>query len=150
MALPLPPAPGLLYLLDTNILMAYVRGGPLGRRIEADYSLLTTLNVPLISIVTEGEIRSLAVRLGWGAARMRQLAFLLSTFTRVSLDAPGVLDAYVAIDAYSARNGRAMGKNDVWIAATAHATSATLLTTDRDFDHLHPNFIDRQWIDENA
>ncbi len=35
-----------------------------------------------------------------------------------------------------------MGKNDLWIAATANATGATLLTTDSDFDHLSPNFID--------
>jgi predicted nucleic acid-binding protein len=33
----------------------------------------------------------------------------------------------------SARN---MGKNDLWIAATALATKATLITTDKDFDHL--------------
>lgn len=32
-----------------------------------------------------------------------------------------------------------MGKNNLWIAACALATGATLLTTDKDFDHLHPN-----------
>jgi tRNA(fMet)-specific endonuclease VapC len=33
----------------------------------------------------------------------------------------------------SARN---MGKNDLWIAATAHVLEATLITTDADFVHL--------------
>ncbi len=31
-----------------------------------------------------------------------------------------------------------MGKNDLWIAATASVTGVTLMTTDGDFDHLHP------------
>ena len=34
-----------------------------------------------------------------------------------------------------------MGKNDVWIAATAHVNGAILLTTDNDFDHLTPLFF---------
>ena len=32
--------------------------------------------------------------------------------------------------------GRRMGKNDLWIAATALHHNLPLLTTDRDFDHL--------------
>ena len=43
-----------------------------------------------------------------------------------------------------------MGENDVWIAATARRLGATLLTTDRDFDHLHGTWIDRVWIDPNT
>ena len=39
-----------------------------------------------------------------------------------------------------------MGKNDLWIAATAFVTKATLLTTDKDFDHMHPAFLQRDWI----
>lgn len=45
------------------------------------------------------------------------------------------------------KSGRAMGKNDRWIAATAAATGATLLTTDRDFDHLTSLLLTRHWID---
>ncbi|MEM9884972.1 MAG: hypothetical protein AAF849_03705 [Bacteroidota bacterium] len=29
----------------------------------------------------------------------------------------------------------------MWIAATAHVVDATLLTTDKDFDHLDQQFI---------
>ena len=43
-----------------------------------------------------------------------------------------------------------MGKNDVWIAATAAVTGATLLTTDRDFDRLTPQFLTRVWIDPDT
>jgi predicted nucleic acid-binding protein len=35
----------------------------------------------------------------------------------------------------------------LWIAATAAVTKATLVTTDRDFDHLSPHLIDLQWVD---
>lgn len=34
-----------------------------------------------------------------------------------------------------------MGKNDMWIAATAFATNATLLTADGKFMHLDKEFI---------
>ncbi len=40
-----------------------------------------------------------------------------------------------------------MGKNDLWIAAVAHAAVATLVTTDNDFDHLADQFIALHRID---
>jgi tRNA(fMet)-specific endonuclease VapC len=51
------------------------------------------------------------------------------------------------MDSFLKRNGRAVGDNDVWIAACASAADATLLTTDRDFDLLHGTYLDRVWID---
>ncbi len=44
----------------------------------------------------------------------------------------------------SARN---MGKNDIWIAATASVLDATLLTTDKDFNHLDGEFFQVGKID---
>jgi tRNA(fMet)-specific endonuclease VapC len=40
-----------------------------------------------------------------------------------------------------------MGKNDLWIAACAQAAGATLLTTDNDFSHLIPEYLDGEVID---
>ena len=54
------------------------------------------------------------------------------------------------IDAHLQRTGRPLGKNDVWIAATAAVTGARLLTTDKDFDRLDPLFLSRDWIDLDA
>lgn len=34
-----------------------------------------------------------------------------------------------------------MGKNDLWIAATAFLLEGTLLTTDSDFNHLNNEFL---------
>jgi len=42
-----------------------------------------------------------------------------------------------------------MGKNDLWIAATASAFDIRLITTDKDFDHLKDQFIDLLYIDLN-
>jgi predicted nucleic acid-binding protein len=35
-----------------------------------------------------------------------------------------------------------MGKNDLWIAATAAAADLRLITTDKDFNHLKDVFVD--------
>ncbi|MEM1326730.1 MAG: PIN domain-containing protein [Bacteroidota bacterium] len=39
-----------------------------------------------------------------------------------------------------------MGKNDLWIAATASHYDLKLLTTDKDFLHLEDKFIDLAFI----
>ena len=62
-----------------------------------------------------------------------------------------VIDYYEEIDAYSQGRHRTlksdftainMGKNDLWIAATAAAFDLTLVTTDGDFDHLDGGFFE--------
>jgi tRNA(fMet)-specific endonuclease VapC len=134
------------YLLDTNILLAYARGGDLGQWVEATYQLRVSPTMPLVSIVTVGEIWALADKLNWGDPRKRMVADLLQLLVAIPLETTGVIEAYARIDAHNQRIGRPMGQNDMWIAATAHATQATLLTTDSDFDHLNPGFLTHHWI----
>lgn len=136
-----------IYLLDTNILVHYVRGSAVYRRVEATYALTAPPVRPLISIVSVGELLSLARRWNWGAGKRQIVQELLVRVSPVSLGFSGVTNAYAEIDDHSRRNGIAMSKNDVWIAATAHVTGAHLLTTDRDFDHLSPACLARDWID---
>lgn len=136
-----------LYLLDTNILVHYVRGSTLQQYIELTHQLYLTSDVPLISYVTEAEIRSLSLQFGWGTTKRSQLGYLLATFRRVPIEEPRILEAYAEIDFYSVSQGIELGKNDLWIAATAHVTGAILLTTDKDFDHLDGKFLQRIWID---
>lgn len=133
--------------MDTNILVAYIRGQGLGRWIEQRYQLQTTARVPLLSVVSQGEIRSLTLQFGWGSNKMRQLHELLGRFVSVPLEFDRIIESYAEIDHYSRGIGRKMSKNDLWIAATAHVTRAVLLTTDRDFDHLDPRFLTRDWVD---
>jgi len=135
------------FLLDTNILIAYIRWGLLGHYIEATYNLYTLQPTPIISIVTEGEIRAIALRHNWGAAKLAKLQRLLNAVTIIPLPFGGVIDAYARIDHPCVQNGLSVGKNDLWSAATAHVTGATILTTDRDFDPLHGLFLRRDWVD---
>jgi predicted nucleic acid-binding protein len=42
-----------------------------------------------------------------------------------------------------------MGKNDLWIAATASVTNSALITTDKDFEHLDGVYLDYVYVDPN-
>ena len=46
-------------------------------------------------------------------------------------------------------SSRSMGKNDLWIAATASVLNVPLLTTDKDFLHLDGHFLDLSYVGLN-
>jgi tRNA(fMet)-specific endonuclease VapC len=81
---------------------------------------------------------------------MRAGRVALGFFKTLTIHEPDVIRAYAAIDAYCEEIGQPLGKNDLWIAATAAVTGARLLTTDRDFDRLVPRFLARDWINPNT
>jgi tRNA(fMet)-specific endonuclease VapC len=142
------PAP--LYLLDTNILLHLIRGKATGATIDATYQLQKHTYTPLICIVTHGEIWTLARENGWGPAKRHALEVMLNNLVTVDIHSDAVIEAYVEIEYVSRRvpgGAMVMGKNDLWIAAVAKVTGATLLTCDTDFDHLHPSQITRIYID---
>jgi len=58
------------YLLDTNILVHLVREDAIGRRLRDEHSLLLIQPPPMISDVSEGELRSLASTNPFHHARM--------------------------------------------------------------------------------
>jgi tRNA(fMet)-specific endonuclease VapC len=138
------------YLLDTNILVHLIRQDALGQYLNTTFHLLVREPRPIIAVVTEGEIRSLAYQWNWGKLKKERVNFLCGFFGRYSIDSPEVLEVYAVIDSYSESMGRPMGKNDVWIAAVAYVTGAKLLTTDHDFEHLYPKLINYKWIDTNS
>jgi tRNA(fMet)-specific endonuclease VapC len=141
------------YLLDTNIVVYLVRNGNKGREIEEALNLFSPNQDVFIAAVTKGEVLSLAKQYLWGAQKIARLKHVLNKLICIPLlgDSP-ILDAYSDLDAYSQGKhpeymsppgftSRNMGKNDLWIAATAFLLDVALVTTDFDFDHLHPNFI---------
>ena len=133
-----------LYLLDTNVLLALVRGKELGRHIDQRYGLRHARQPHLVCIVSHGEIWVLARRHNWGPERCQALQTMLDNLVTVQLDHPEVIEAYVHLELCSGchpRGARNMGKNDLWIAAAARASGATLLTTDSDFAHLIPDEV---------
>jgi tRNA(fMet)-specific endonuclease VapC len=143
------PLPG-GYLLDTNILIDLIRGNALGQYLDKTYGLTAGENPFILCIVTVGEMYALSAKFKWGAAKKAALASLLAQFVWTDISDPAVLQAYGDIDAASEAVGRKMGKNDVWIAATAQVTNTTILTTDPDFDHLHGAWVDREGVDPTS
>lgn len=135
------------YQLDTNILVRYVRRDAVWERVRAAYNLLLVEPTPIISVVTEGELRSLALQFGWGPRKLDRMEYALSFFPRKGIDSADVIERYADIDAEMVAVGRRLGKNDLWIAATASVYEVRLLTTDTDFDDLAPDYIDLDWID---
>jgi len=141
------------FLLDTNILVHYIRKPEVLSDFENNYQPFSNQNVVLISIVTEAEMKSLAIQLSWGEKKKRQLEKLLGFFLKVPVQTEKQIRVYAEMDAYSKHkdpirnypegySSITVGKNDLWIAATAHITNSKLVTTDDDFDHLNGIFID--------
>ena len=138
------------YLLDTNILLQLLRGNDLGKQIDSQYGLRSSLNYSMISVVVAGEILALAYKFKWGQKKLDSLQDMLDELVWIDINRREVLSAYAEIDHFSESQGIKMGKNDAWIAATAKASGATLLTTDPDFDHLNGTHITRIWIDPDT
>lgn len=147
--------PSVRYLLDTNILVHYARGNALARHLEEQFQFQTTTTSPLICEVSVGEVYAFALHMGWAEKKVKQLKRLLDLCVVVPLNFEGVYRAYADIDYFSQKPGpghssRNMGKNDLWIAAAAHVTGTTLLSTDRDFEHLSPRWIELIYVDPTA
>lgn len=139
------------YLLDTNIVIALIRNKQLGQYIDATYQLSTGLHRSVISVVTVGEMYSMAARLGWGQKKLEPLSNILDELVWIDINHPDLLRSYGEIDADCTKAGCNLGKNDAWIAATAQATGMTLLTTDKDFDYAHSqSMLKRIWIDPKS
>ena len=89
---------------------------------------------------------------------MEELEEFLLKFVVVNINTEAIINCYAEIDAFSQGRldgrksnftARNMGKNDLWIAATASVLDATLLTTDNDFEHLRDEFLTVGKIDLN-
>jgi tRNA(fMet)-specific endonuclease VapC len=139
-----------LYLLDTNVLVHFVRASEVWGRVRDRYRPLTADPRPVVSVVTAGELRSLALQWKWGEKKLDQMEYALGFFDVLTIHEPRVIRTYAALDAFCEEVGQPLGKNDLWIAATAAVTGARLLTTDRDFDRLSPRFLARDWVDPDT
>lgn len=138
------------YLLDTNLIVTYVRDTDVTRRLEDQLNLLTGDHNLIVSVVSIGEIRSIAKQNNWGDKKITKLENIVSDFLITDINVETIIERYAEIDAYSQGklkgekvdfSSRNMGKNDLWIAATASIFDLELITTDRDFEHLNPRFL---------
>lgn len=143
------------YLLDSNIILIYSRNDKIAANIEAKYQIFSGDNRLGISIVSKGEIEASMLKAGLGERRKERIKALMSRLTEFGIHFEEVIHTYAQIDTYSqgklksnplGNSFRNMGKNDLWIAATASVFDLTLVTTDRDFDHLKDEYIDLLYI----
>lgn len=137
-------------ILDTNILIHINRGNEIARQVQKYVNSISEPQV-FVSVVSIAEAESLMVQWKWTYETTKRLRDNFNKFICIDIEQrnSAILESYVSIDCYSKRKEKgpdgnllpkgaiSMKKNDLWIAATAHALNATLLTTDNDFDHLH-------------
>ena len=138
------------YLYDTNILIYIIKEHPAAATLENELNANSPTNLRIISIVSKAEMESIALQRNWGAKKIEILQSLLNQFLIVPIDSEQIIKEYAEIDAFSQGkhpskksnlSSRNMGKNDLWIAATASVTGSVLVTADGDFDHLNKSFF---------
>ena len=138
------------FLLDTNLLLGFTRTAPWAIRAREKFDLGSPETMVFTSVICRGEILALAEKNGWGARKRTRLEEVLDNIPTLGINKPTILAAYAQIDAWThgtvlnsphkmpaPKPAVSMSQNDLWIAATAHASGATLLSTDTDFRHLH-------------
>ena len=138
------------YILDTNIILGYLRRAPFAEVVESTYAPFVPPNIAAMSVVSLGELISLGYKHKWGNEKKAKLGELLRKIPHVDINTDSIMQMYGEIDAFSqgyhptkslSMSARNMGKNDLWIAATTAATNTVLLTADKDFDHLDKVFF---------
>ncbi|MEC5156799.1 type II toxin-antitoxin system VapC family toxin [Chryseobacterium sp. MP_3.2] len=141
-------------VLDTCSILHVLRGKDLGMKVVAEIEKIVNPTI-LISVVTKAELNSLKIRLEWGGSRSKNLNNYLESMICIDINGSDedLLNAYALIDTFSQgkntdNNGeklkgssKNMGKNDLWIAATAYLFECALITTDNDFTHLNTKLI---------
>ena len=130
-----------LVSLDTNVLIHWIRQNATGVYLRDTYRLEQRVDRPLFSSVVEGELRGLARCWNWGKAKLESLENILSELVRIDAGAPEVVRAYAELYENDITGGHNTGENDIWIAATAKAAGAVLLTCDNDCVWMSPALL---------
>lgn len=145
-------------VLDTCAIIHIIRKNKTG---EACLNWINSLNeqpIQVISVVTKAELISFSIIAGWQASKIKFLDNFLKGVIQIDIlhSDKQLIQNYRLIDCYSKNklpdsdgnfkrdSHNNMGKNDIWIAATSLTLNATLLTTDKDFDHLNGTILNIQ------
>lgn len=146
-----------LYILDTGILLHYVRGSNFAKQIDQTHAPSLNPNIAMISVVSVAEIIALAMQRKWGEAKQQTFRDLLRKFPTVDINRDAIINRFAEIDSYrigkhpslslpAGASARTMGDNDIWIAATASVVKGTLITMDEDFVFLNKVFLDVVYV----
>jgi len=94
------------YVLDTNVVLALLRGNALGSRIEKVFGLSANLHRHVVSIVTHAELLVLADRNEWGPDKRAAMEQALENLVVLPVDGTDLVQAYASISAVALRSGR--------------------------------------------
>ena len=139
------------FILDTGIILHYVRQSDLSQKIESELNLLSQKVVPVVASVSIGEIEGFIQCGQWGEKKIKRLKSLISKIVVIDITAEDeeLMKSYATLLNYSKNSlpGNKLGKsigigqNDVWITALAKTANAELVTIDGDFEHLNNKWI---------
>ena len=123
------------YLLDTGILLHWVRGSKVAAVVDGQFRLKAASFRPLICEVSLGEMEAFARTEKWGEQKRIKLKELKKDLIAVDISDSRVIEAYADLSSLAKANGWAIfhGKNDLWVGAATRFSGATLLTVDKDF-----------------
>jgi len=132
------------FLLDTNAFSDLMKKHP---RLEAALSSLPPTDTVVICPIVRGEIRYGIDQLAPGKRRQTledQAAPLFSTIPCVPIP-EAAADAYAQTKIARENKGLTLDENDLWIAATALALGAVLVTRDTDFANID-DLVVNNWV----
>jgi tRNA(fMet)-specific endonuclease VapC len=133
-----------LYLLDTNIVIAALKGLP---RVRQQMERIP-LNALRLSAIVLGELEFGAKKSAYSERNRARLAELAQNLPLIGIDTNTVRH-YAQIRAVLERQGTPIGANDLWIAAQALATGAVLVTNNtREFERI-PGLALENWVPED-
>lgn len=130
-----------LYMLDTNVLIAALKGQPeVRQRLES-----VPLSVMRLSAIVLGELEFGAEKSVHSERNRARLAALTQRLPLVGVD-HATTRRYGQVRALLERQGTPIGANDTWIAAQALAIEATLVTdNEREFSRV-PGLVLEKWL----
>ncbi|MCP1382210.1 type II toxin-antitoxin system VapC family toxin [Runella salmonicolor] len=143
-------------VIDTCVFIHIIRDTITGKKCLDKIEKYDTAANVIISVVTKAELESFIAQNNWGKPKIEKLNKILEAITYIDISNADqlLLESYTEIDSFSKRktkdkNGnllkgsaKKMGKNDLWIAATAYSLDIPLMTTDSDFDHLNETLME--------
>jgi predicted nucleic acid-binding protein len=130
------------WLLDTGILLHWIRASKAAEAIDAQFQLHESAFRPLICVGSLGEIEAFARDRSWGQEKRNTLKSLKNKLVTIDIADTRVIDAYADFSSMAKAKGWSIfhGKNDLWIAAATRVAGATLLTANtKDFQPLRDN-----------
>jgi predicted nucleic acid-binding protein len=125
----------MLFLLDTNAFSDLMREHP---QLDARLASISPIDRVVICSVVRGEIRYGIERLPQGKRRQELAAKAAKLFAVLPCEPvlENAGDHYAMIKLARQQKGLTLDENDLWIAATALALGAVLITRDCDFQQI--------------